>query len=231
MITAWIEGLSPLIWQTINEIGVFVPRLLAAFAILLIGTAIARAIKGVLIRFLETFKVSSIVENTPIEHFLKNADLSHKIEFIVGTIAYWLVMLIVLQTSAAVLGLSPLTDLINRILNYIPNVISAILILFFGVLMAGVVESLVKGSIKTIDGKSARLLGKIASYLVVTVSALAAISELGIAKDFIVILFIGFVSTVSIGTGLALGLGGKNLVEKILGQWYSTTMDEISDKK
>lgn len=229
MISTWLNGLSPLIWQTINEISVFIPRLLAALAILLIGTAIARGIKRLVTRFLETIKVSSMVENTPIEHFLKNADLTNKIEVILGTIAYWLVMLVVLQTGASVLGLTPLTDLINRILNYIPNVVSAVLILFFGVLVAGVVESLVKGSIKTIDGKSARLLGKIASYLVVTVSALAAISELGIAKDFIVILFIGFVSTVTIGTGLALGLGGKTLVEKMLNRWYSTTMDEISE--
>jgi hypothetical protein len=229
MISSWISGLSPLILQTINELGVFVPRLLAALAILLIGTAIARGVKRLVTRFLETIKVSSIVGNTPIEHFLKNADLTNRIEVILGTIAYWLVMLIVLQTGAAVLGLTPLTDLINRILNYIPNVISAVLILFFGMLVAGVVESLVKGSIRTIDGRSARLLGKIASYLVVTLAALAAVSELGIAKDFIVILFIGFVSTVSIGTGLAIGLGGKTLVEKVLNRWYSTTMDEISE--
>ena len=229
MVSAWLESLSPLIWQTINEVSVFVPRLLAALAILLIGTAIARGIKGVFVRLLEGLKVSSLVEKTPVEHFLKNADLTNKIEVVLGSIAYWLVMLVVLQTAAAVLGLAPLTDLFNRILDYIPNVISAVLILFFGVLIAGVVESLVKGSIKTIDGKSARLLGKVASYLVVTISALAAISELGIAKDFIVILFVGFVSTLTLGFGLALGLGGKSLVEKVLNRWYEQTLDDIKE--
>lgn len=229
MISTWIQGFSPLILQTINEISVFIPRLLAALAILLIGTAIARGIKKVVVRFLETVKVSNIVAQTPIEHFLKNADLTSKIEVILGTLAYWLVMLVVLQTGAAVLGLAPLTELFNRILDYIPQVISAVLILFFGVLIAGVVESLVKGSIKTIDGKSARLLGKIASYLVVTVAALAAVSELGIAKDFIVILFVGFVASVSLGAGLAIGFGGKTVVEQIFSKWYKQTIQEIKE--
>jgi len=229
MITTWFESVSPLIMQSVVEMSEFLPRLLAALAILLIGTAFARAVRGVIVRLLETVKVSSMVEKTPVEHFLKNADLTNKVEVVVGSVVYWLVMLVVLQTTAAILGLAPLTLMLDRILNYIPNIISAILILFFGVLLAGVVESLVKGAIKTIDGKSARLLGKVASYLVVTISGLAAVSELGIAKDFIVILFIGFVSMLSLGFGLALGLGGKSLVEKVLNRWYDQTLVELKD--
>lgn len=229
MVSTWLEKLSAVIMQSLSDVTGFLPQLIAAFMILIIGTAFARMIKRVVVRLLEAVKVSKIVEKTPIEHFLKNADLTNKIEAVLGSVVYWLVMLVVLQTGAAVLGLSPLTDILNRILLYIPNIISAILILFFGVLMAGVVESLVKGSIKTIDGRSARLLGKVASYLVVTISALAAISELGIAKDFIIILFIGFVSMISLGFGLALGLGGKSLVEKILNNWYDHTIEEIKE--
>ncbi len=229
MVSTWLEKLSAVIMQSLSDVTGFLPQVIAAFMILIVGAAFARMIKRVVVRLLEAVKVSKIVEKTPIEHFLKNADLTNKIESVLGSIVYWLVMLVVLQTGAAVLGLSPLTDILNRILLYIPNIISAILILFFGVLMAGVVESLVKGSIKTIDGKSARLLGKVASYLVVTISSLAAISELGIAKDFIIILFIGFVSMISLGFGLALGLGGKSLVEKVLNHWYDQTIEEIKD--
>ena len=81
--------------------------------------------------------------------------------------------------------------------------ISAILILVIGLLLAGLVESLVKGSIKTIDGKSARLLGKLASYLVVILAVMIAISELGIAQEFILVMFVGFVSFLALGLGLA----------------------------
>jgi hypothetical protein len=118
---------------------------------------------------------------------------------------------------------------LNSILAYVPAVISAILVLFFGVLLAGLVESLVKGSIRSIDGKAARLLGKVSSYLVMTIAVLVAVSELGIASEFIMILFVGFVATISVGLGLALGLGGKDVVAKMLDEWYDKTKKELKE--
>ena len=111
-------------------------------------------------------------------------------------------------------------DILEKILSFIPNVISAILILFFATLLAGLVESLVKGSIRNIDPKTGRALGKISSYLVITIGILIGISELGIASEFILILFVGFVSAMALGLGLALGLGGQDLVKKLLDSYY-----------
>jgi small-conductance mechanosensitive channel len=106
-------------------------------------------------------------------------------------------------------------------LNYIPNIVSAVLVLTIGVLLAGLVESLVKGAVNQIDPKTSRLLSKIASYLVVIFATLAAINELGIAQSLINALFIGVIATLSLGLGLAIGLGAKDLVAKILMDWYA----------
>ena len=65
------------------------------------------------------------------------------------------------------------------------------------------------------------MLAKVASYLVVVVSAMAAINELGIAQSLINTLFIGVVATLSLGIGLAIGLGAKELVAKMLMDWYA----------
>lgn len=212
-----------------GELSVYLPRILAALIILLIGTAIAKAFKRVVIKLLEAARVSKLIEKTPVEHFIQNAEVGQKLEGVIGTVVYWILMLVVLQTAVAVLGLAPLTQILDRVLSYVPHVISAVLILFLGVIVAGVVESLVKGAIRSIDGQSALLLGKVASYLVMTMVVLAAISELGIAREFIMILFVGFVTTVSLGLGLALGLGGKDVVNTILTRWYTTTLREGKD--
>ena len=63
-------------------------------------------------------------------------------------------------------------------------------------------------------------MAKVSSYLVMTLSVMAAISELGIASEFIMILFIGMVSALALGVGLAVGLGGKDLVSRLLEKWY-----------
>jgi hypothetical protein len=182
--------------QTLTQVSLYLPKIALALLALIIGTAIARGIRRLVVKALDAMRVAKMVRNTPVDLFLKNAEFGQRLEEIGGSIVYWLIMLAVIQMSVSILGLEPLSALLARILNYIPQVVSAVLVLFFGVLVAGVLESLVKGSIKSIDGQSARFLGKIASYLVVSISILAAISELGIASQFILILFIGLVSMV-----------------------------------
>ncbi|PIY80868.1 MAG: hypothetical protein COY80_00420 [Candidatus Pacebacteria bacterium CG_4_10_14_0_8_um_filter_42_14] len=219
--------LSQFISQSFSDIAMFLPRLVAAIVIFLVGIALASALRKLVVKILDKVRFSAALKNTPVEHFVQNAELGQRVEDVLGSILYWLVMLVVAQTSVSVMGLTSLSVLLERILGYLPHVFSAVLVLFIGVLISGLVESLVKGTLKSLDAKSARALGKVASYSVVTLVALIALSELGIAQEFIFILFVGFVSTLSLGLGLALGLGGKDLVGKLLKSWHA----DITSKK
>lgn len=225
--------INPLIrmWeQSIQTFSIFMPKLLAALLVFLIGITIARTLKYIVIRVLDTFRLSNAVKKTPVEHFFENETLGHKIEDVIGKVVYWLTMLVVLHTVFTIVGLTSLSFLLEKVISYLPHVISATFVLFFGVILAGFVESFVKGAIKSIDGKSSRLFGKIASYVIVTIAFLAAISELGIASDFVVILFVGFVMTFALGFGLALGLGGQHIVKEMLETWYKKTKLEMEEK-
>jgi hypothetical protein len=228
MPTTWSESLILFGSQAMAGVLAYVPRIAAALLILIIGGTIAKAVRSLTVRVMKSIKVSSAIEKTPIEHFLKNADFAQKIEEIIGTIIYWLVMLVVIHTAVSVMGLASLSLLLERVLIFLPKIVAAVIILFFGILLAGVVEGLVKGAIRSIDGRSAMILGKVSSYLVVTIAILAAISELGIARDFILILFVGFVSTVTIGLGLAIGLGAKDLVATLLAHWHDNLKREAA---
>lgn len=224
--------LNPLwaMWvQFLSALTLFMPKLIATVVLLLVGITIARTIKFLVVRGLEKFRLSTAVKKTPVEHFFDNPEIGHKVEEAIGSVVYWLVMLIVLHTVFTIIGLNSLSLILEKIIGYLPHVISATFVLFFGVIVAGLVESFVKGTIKTIDGKSARLFGKISSYLIVTIAILAAVSELGIAKDFVTILFIGFVTTFSLALGLAFGLGGQHIVREILETWYEKTKKEIQE--
>jgi len=216
----WQTSLSLGTNYTIAQFAVFLPRIVGALLVFFIGLLVARFIKQLVIKSLENLRISKAVEKTPLELFLANAEFGQKIETIIGNIFYWLFLFVILHTSISLLGLTPLSDVMDQILNYIPHVFSALLIFIFGVLIAGLVESVVKGAMRSIDLNSGRLFAKIASYVVVVVASLAAISELGIATDFIRILFFGVVFTFALGSGLALGLGGQDLIRKILDDWY-----------
>jgi len=164
--------------------------------------------------------LSKLVKNTAVTKFLEKADVKKKIEEVFGEVIKWLTIMVFFIAAVNILGLVTVSDFLSNILWYIPRVISAALVLTAGVLIAGWVESVVKGMVGAAAIATGRLLGKISGYVVVVFAVLAAISELGIAERFINTLFIGFVAMLSIGLGLSFGLGAKDIVSKVLSDWY-----------
>lgn len=217
--TSWQDSLTLGLTYTVAQISSYLPKILAAVIIFVVGLLLARLVRSVVIKTLGAIRFSKVLEKTPAEQFLKNDEIGHKLETGVAGVVYWLLLFVVLHTTVSVLGLTPLSVVLDRVLLYIPHVFSAAFIFILGVLLAGVAETVVKGSLRTIDAHSARLFSKVASYLVVTVASLAAVAELGIASQFILILFVGIVFAASLGAGLAVGLGGKETVEKMLNNW------------
>ncbi len=224
--TALQASLSLTLANLLTSVLIFLPRILGALLIFLIGITIARWVKTLIVKSLEKLRLSNELEKTPVHSFLKNAEVTMKIEVVLANTVYWVLILVVLQTSISLLGLTAVSSLLERVLLYIPRIISAVLILIFGVLLAGLAETLVKGVVKTIDMKSARILGTVTSYLVMIVAIMASISELGIAQQFITVLFTGAIAALSIAFGLAFGLGSKDTVGKIMDEWYSKMRKE-----
>jgi hypothetical protein len=225
--TSWQESLSIGLTYTVAQVSSYLPKIFAALFVLVIGLVISRALRKLIVKTLEAVRVSKAIEKTPLELFLKNAELGQRLEDGIAGVLYWLFLFLTFHTAVSVLGLTPLSDIFSRILEYIPRVFSALFIFILGVLLAGVAETVVKGSLRGLDVHSSRVFAKVASYLVVTIASLAAIAELGIASQFIMILFVGVVFALSLGSGLAMGLGGRETVERMLNTWQKR-MDDNS---
>lgn len=223
MMTQLFASWSTISSQFLISFGLFLPRLVGALTVFFIGILLAKSLRQLLHKLLGAINLAGMVGQTPVQAALENPEIGKRIEATIANLVYWLALLLVLHTTAAVLNISSVTLIIEKILNYLPQVLSAILILGFGVILAGLVESLVKGAVRGIGMRQAIWLGKISSYLVICIAVLSSLSELGIAKDFITILFIGFVTTLTLALGLAFGLGGKETIHKLLTRWYDQT--------
>lgn len=215
-------------WNDVtNQLFSFLPNLIAAFAVFAIGWILSSWVKTLTIKLLEAIRLSNLLKGTGVQKFLKKADVTTKIEEAIGSTVKWLIILVFFIASVNILGLTTVSLVLESILGYIPNVISAALILTIGVLVAGFVEKLVKGAVGSIDVKSGRLFGKVASYTIVVFASLAAISELRIAQAFINTIFTGVIAMLAIGFGLALGLGAKDLIARVLNDWYERFREDI----
>ena len=227
VVASWQEAFLIAASNILTNILSYIPTFLAALIVFLVGIVLAKWLKVLTIKIFASVKLNNLVKKSGFEPFFKKAEIKLKIEEILGEIVKWLVILVFFITTVNILGLITVSLVLANILGYIPKIISAVLVLTIGVLLAGLVEGIVKGALAQIDLKTSRLLGKISSYLVVVFALLAAINELGVAQTLVNTLFMGFVGMLALGFGLALGLGAKDLVAKILAEWYENFKKEI----
>lgn len=200
----------------------FIPRLLAAIVMFLFGLLLAGWVKTIVKKVLQLVNISQFTKNSAIDTFLKEAQVKVKIEELLGEVARWLIVILFFITAVNILGLTTVSAFLTGVLSYLPKVFSAALIFVAGLVVAGFVEGVVKGAVGSINPATGRLVGKMSSYTVMIFTSLAAISELGIAAQFINSLFIGFVAMLALAFGLAFGLGAKDIVASLLGDWYKT---------
>ncbi|KKU46775.1 MAG: putative membrane protein [Microgenomates group bacterium GW2011_GWA2_46_7] len=226
-ISLWQQSLSNVWGSTIGTTFDFLPNLFGAILVALAGIIIGNWVRTIIVRSLQLIRFENIIKDTKFKAFLVKAELTEKLEEVIGSVIKWLIVLTFFIAATNIVGLGAVSAVLEGVLSYIPNVLSAVIVLAIGVLLAGLVESLVKGALASVDLKTSRLMGKVASYTVITIAVLAAFSELKIAESFINILFIGFVAMLTLGFGLAIGLGAKDVVGKALSDWYSDLKKEL----
>lgn len=203
-------------WQSATQIGVVV-------VIAILGWIVARLVRRLVMRMVDVVRVSKITADTPLESYFHNQETLERVQRAFGALAFWLVLIVTFQVIVSVLGITPVAVWLERMFSVVPRILSACFILVLGVIAAGLVESVVKTAAKNVSSSWSRLVAKVASYLVMTATILVAIAELGIASNFILILFIGIVAGMALAFGLAVGLGSKEVIAELLAEWIRSS--------
>ena len=145
---------------------------------------------------------------------------------LIGGIVKWFLVLVFLMAATNILNLIQVTDFLNQIILYIPNVIVAVLILAIAFLVGNLVYGIVKGSTRAAGVMSATLLAAISKWAIIIFGILAALIQLGIATTLVSTMFTGFIAAISLAIGLAFGLGGREEAALIL----KKLREEITEK-
>lgn len=214
------KSVSEAVSSVLVGIITFIPTLIGALLVFFVGLLLAKWLKILVVKFLNLVRLSELIGSETAKTFLKNADVTQKLENVIGELVRYLVVLISFVAAVNLLGLHTVTSVLNSLIAYLPSLLAAVLILLAGILFAGFMEKVVKGSLGGVDVKLSRLMGKFASYIILAFTLLATLSQLGIAKSFIDTIFIGFIAMISLALGLSLGLGSKDLVKNLLEDWY-----------
>ena len=196
----------------------FIPEVLGALIILIIGLMIASTLSILSKKLVNLTKLDSLAEKVKLHDELKKFGLEFTFATIIAWIVKWFIIIVVIITAIDVLKITQLTNFLNEIVLYIPNVIVAVIILGFGGIASRFIFEVVHKAVKASKmlPTSGQILAALAKWSIIIFSIMAALVQLEIATSLIQILFTGFIAMLALAGGLAFGLGGKEKAAKLL---------------
>ena len=195
----------------------FIPNLIVAIVIFIIGWAVGAIIEKGIIHFMKMIQFDEALKKAGVDDLVRRSGLNlNSGRFLGGLIKYFIIVAFLIA-SFDVLGLSQVTSFLQQIVVvYLPQLIIAVLILLVGGVVGDVLSRIVVASAKTANIAQANFLGVVSKWAVWIFAILVALSQMGIAGGFIQTLFTGFVVAVSLALGLSFGLGGQQAATRTL---------------
>ncbi|PJA45469.1 hypothetical protein CO174_03115 [Candidatus Uhrbacteria bacterium CG_4_9_14_3_um_filter_50_9] len=201
------------LWDTIIA---YLPNVLGALLIFLIGIIIAHVLRTVVVRLIALLRIDELAQRLEIKSQFDRVGIHLHIGHLLGWIVKWFFIIIALIAATDILGWDQVTNYLEEVVLFIPNVIIAVIILLAGILLGNFVQNIVKSAVEAAKLASADFLSGIAKWAILIFSFMAALVQLEIAPELIRVLFTGLVGMLALAGGLAFGLGGKEHASRFL---------------
>ncbi|WP_418320910.1 mechanosensitive ion channel family protein [Piscinibacter sakaiensis] len=210
----------------LQQIGLFLPRLAIAIGILLVGWLIAKAFKLAVVKTLRALNFHVLTERAGIDGFLQQGGSRRDATDLFGAIAYGLIILASLIIAFNGLGLTQVTDLLGKVLLFVPRLLVALLVLVFGSYFARFAGNAVAGYCRSAEIGDAELLGTVMQYGVLAFVILLAVDHLDIGGGLIQQTFLILLAGVVFALALAFGLGARHRAATLFERWFPRDRDQ-----
>lgn len=205
--------LSDLLNSTIELLPLFATSLF----VLLAGYFIAR-----LLRYLTKKLINNLPRlfiNKKIKNRLYQVNFEHSATHI-GNIIFWMILFFTTLFISEIVGVEIITSWFSGIVYFLPNILVAVAIVFFGIIGGRLTYNLIISATNRTDISYGNVIGKVAQYGILFISVIIAVDQLGIEISFLIHLIDIVLAALLFGAALAFGLGAKMSVSNILASYY-----------
>lgn len=212
----------------------YIPQLIGAIVILIIGYFIAKILQTVVRKALRRARFDRAMHTSPGGKYV--ARILDSPTAFAGRLTFWLVMLAFISFAASAVNLPILNHILNGIYSYLPRVIAAVLIF----LAASAISVGAAAFVQRVMGRTpfAKLVASVIPAITMSIAAFMILNQLNIARDIVNITYAALMGSVALGLALAFGLGGRDVARQMLEQAYEsgrrnagTVKQEVSQAK
>ncbi|NOT37174.1 MAG: hypothetical protein HOP11_07330 [Saprospiraceae bacterium] len=194
--------------------------LVNALMILIGGWLIAKFIQWIVLRLSHSMGIDRLAQKSGVHRFLEKRGVVNGFSGILSRICFWAIMLIVLVAFFNNLGLMIVSDLLNHLLLFIPNVLIASIIIIIGFYLAEFVSSLVISGLEESKFENPELIGKLVFYSIGFFTIAISLTQIGIGETIITNVVSIFFGSLGLALAIAFGLGGKEWAQDILQRYF-----------
>jgi len=216
-------GIARSLQEALSQFFSFLPQLVGAIFILIVGYIVAKILQAVVGRILQGIGFDGWMERAGIKRFFDRADTRQTPASILGRLVFWFVFIIAIVMATDALGIRQVSAVFSQLISYIPNIIAAILILILASLLANFVAGLVRGA-TGID-----VLGTVAQVAIIVYAVFAALTQLGIAVQLTAPTFLIVLGAIALAAAIAFGFGAQGVARDIVEKAYERR-DEAKQK-
>jgi len=218
--------IKPFLQQLIN----FIANLLVALVVFVIGYFISVGIGKLISEILKSIKFNNLFEKEGWRRALQRANIEVDPAEFVGSIFKWVFVVFSLFIAVNALNLTSFTTILTQVLNYLPNIVVAVLALIVAIIISDIVEKLVRATVERLRVGYGHITASIVKWAI-WVFTIFLVLDLVLPRSLLIKTFYtaivyGVVGAIALGTGLAIGLGGKDVAGKVIDDFYKKTKEK-----
>ncbi|MBU0605036.1 MAG: hypothetical protein KKH77_01970 [Candidatus Omnitrophica bacterium] len=215
-----MDNLNVVVMEPIKVMAIkiwsYIPAIAGAIIILVVGWLLAKLIETIVTKILKAVRLDSVSDKIGISKVLAQGDIKMSLSELVGAIIYWFVILVAVATMFDALNLKMASDIISRLVGYVPNILAAIFILIIGSFLANFIATIIRTAGTNAGLKNAKLMSQISQVVLMVFTVIIAIEQLKVATALLVLAVNIILISIGLGIALAFGLGCKDIAGKFM---------------
>lgn len=217
-ISLWAEEIRVSLAVMLGQFVEYLPNLIGALALLLVGWLIARLLRagGVrLARWFNRFLEARLNADSAIHFRLSNMAIK-----LLGNLTFWIIVLLFVTAATRVLGLVAFTSWLNQIIEYLPTLLAGGFIVLVGFVLSTLARDLTVATITSTGVAHAELFGRSVQVLVLVTALVLGINQIGIDVTLLTTLIAILAAAIVGSLALAFALGATSFVGNLIGSHY-----------
>lgn len=188
-----------------SDVATFVPKLIGALAILLVGWFIAKAIRRIVHRVLTRAGFDGLVDRSGLGGYVERAGYPDS-GLLLAKIVYFAIMIVVLQLAIGAFGDTAVQDVLNDLLAFIPKLFVALIIVVLTGAVANAVKGFVAPAVAHLD--YGNVITQAVTIAIWVIGGFAALDQVQVAQDIVDTLFTTIMASLGAIIVIKFGVGG-----------------------